>query len=217
MVDLISAGAISQTGGTLTAAHADRQRRDIGEPDPADQHGRHARRVQHDGRLRTDEQSGADGRGPVSDTGAASTLALTTKTGDITLAGTVSATNMVDLISAGTISQTGGSITAAHADRQRDDSASLTQPTNLVGTLGAFSTTAGFALTNDEALRVDGPVTDTGAASTLALTTKTGGITLAGTVSAANVRGPDLGRHDQPDGRDADCRDADRQRGPRRA
>ncbi len=66
-------------------------------------------------------------------------------------------------------------------------SASLTQPTNLIATLGAFSTTAGFALVNNKSLLVAGPVQDTGGASTLALTTKTGDIALAGNVSATNV------------------------------
>ena len=125
--------------------------------------------------------------GPVTDTGAASTLALTTKTGGITLAGTVSAANVVDLISAGTIGQIGGTLLAATLTGSAGVSASLTQPGNLVGTLGAFSTAAGYALSDNEALLVNGPVVDTGAASTLALTTKTGDITLAGTVSAANI------------------------------
>ena len=125
--------------------------------------------------------------GPVQDTGAASTLALTTKTGDITLAGTVSAANIVDLIAAAAINQTGGTLTAATLTGSAGTTASLTQPTNKVGALGAFSTTAGFSLVDDQGLLVAGPVQDTGAASTLALTTKTGDITLAGTVSAANI------------------------------
>ncbi len=121
--------------------------------------------------------------GPVTDTGATSTLALTTKAGNITLAGTVDATNIVDLISAGAINQTGGSLIAGTLTGTAATSASLTQPTNLVGTLGAFSTTAGFALLDNQSLLVDGPISDTGATSTLALTTKTGGITLAGDVA----------------------------------
>ncbi len=125
--------------------------------------------------------------GPVQDSGSASTLALTTRTGDITLAGSVSATNGVDLNSAGAISQIGGSFLARTLTGNAATLASLTQPTNMVGTLGAFSTKAGLALVNDQALRVAGPVADTGAASTLALTTKIGDITLAGSVSAANI------------------------------
>jgi hypothetical protein len=63
----------------------------------------------------------------------------------------------------------------------------LTQPDNLVGTLGPFSTTAGFALVNNQTLLVVGSIKDSGTASTLALTTKTGDIDLAGRVSAANI------------------------------
>ena len=125
--------------------------------------------------------------GPVTDTGGASTLALTTRTGDITLAGNVSATNVVNLISAGAINQTGGSLAAGTLTGSAATFASLTQPANLISTLGAFSTTAGFALVNNKALLVAGPVHDTGGASTLALTTMAGDIALAGNVSATNV------------------------------
>ncbi|HEY2616771.1 MAG TPA: hypothetical protein VGI78_05480, partial [Acetobacteraceae bacterium] len=125
--------------------------------------------------------------GPVIDSGAASTLALTTKTGGIALAGTVSAANTVDLVSAGAISQSSGTLIAATLTGSAATSASLTQPGNRVGTLGAFSTKAGFALTDNQALLVNGPVADSGAASTLALITETGDMTLAGAVSAANI------------------------------
>ena len=117
--------------------------------------------------------------GPVTDTGGASTLALTTRTGDITLAGNVSATNVVNLISAGAINQTGGSLVAGTLTGSAATSTSLTQPANQLDTLGAFSTTAGFALVNNKSLLVAGPVQDAGGASTLALTTRTGDITLA--------------------------------------
>ena len=125
--------------------------------------------------------------GPVSDTGPASTLALITETGDLTLAGNVSATNVLDLVSRGSISQISGSIVAGSLTGSAATSATLTQASNLVGTLGAFSSAAGFALTDNEALTVTGPVSDTGAASALDLTTRTGGMTLAGDVSASNV------------------------------
>jgi hypothetical protein len=95
--------------------------------------------------------------------------------------------NIVDLIAAAAINQTGGVLTAATLTGSAGTSASLTQPTNRVATLGAFGTTAGFSLVDDQALLVAGPVQDTGAASSLALTTKTGDITLAGTVSAVNI------------------------------
>ena len=125
--------------------------------------------------------------GPVTDTGGASTLALTTRTGDNTLAGNVSATNVVDLNSAGAINQTAGSLVAGTLTGSAATSASLTQPANQLDTLGAFSTTVGFALVNNKSLLVAGPVQDTGGASTLALTTRTGDITLAGNVSATNA------------------------------
>ena len=125
--------------------------------------------------------------GPVTDTGGASTLALTTRAGDITLAGNVSAANTVNLISAGAINQTGGSLVAGTLTGSAATFAGVTQPNNLVGTLGSFSTGAGFALVNNQSLLVAGPVQDTGGASTLALTTRTGDITLEGSVSATNV------------------------------
>ena len=99
--------------------------------------------------------------GPVKDTGTTSALVVTTKSGDVTLAGNVSA-NVVDLTSAGAISQTGGTLMAGILTGSAATSASLTQPTNLVGSLGAFSTTAGFALEDNRSLLVTGPVTDTG-------------------------------------------------------
>ena len=72
---------------------------------------------------------------------------------------------MVDLISAGAIDQTGGSLVAGTLIGSAATFASLTQPTNLIGTLGAFSTTAGFALVNNGPLLVGGSVQDTGGAS----------------------------------------------------
>ena len=93
----------------------------------------------------------------------------------------------MNLISAGAINQTGGSLAAGTLTGSAATFASLTQPANLISTLGAFSTTAGFALVNNKALLVAGPVQDTGGASTLALTTMAGDIALAGNVSATNV------------------------------
>ena len=91
------------------------------------------------------------------------------------------------LDSTGSITQTGGPLTVANVTGSAGTFANLTQPTNQIDTLGAFSTTAGFALVNNKSLLVAGPVQDTGGASTLALTTRTGDITLAGNVSATNV------------------------------
>ena len=187
IVDLISAGAISQTGGALVA------RTLTGSTATSASLTQPTNLIDTLGAFSTTAGFALVNNkpllvaGPVQDTGGASTLALTTKTGDITLAGNVSATNVVDLISAGAISQTGGSLVARTLTGSTATSASLTQPTNLIDTLGAFSTTAGFALVNNKPLLVAGPVQDTGGASTLALTTKTGDIALAGDVSATNV------------------------------
>ena len=95
--------------------------------------------------------------GPVVDTGAASTLALTTKTGDITLAGTVSAANIVDLISAGAISQTGGILIAGTLTGSAATAAGLTRTVNQIGTLNGF-TAAGFTLDDAIGLTVAGTV-----------------------------------------------------------
>jgi hypothetical protein len=105
----------------------------------------------------------------------------------IGISGTVSGPASATLTAnSGGITET-GSVNTALLTGSAATSASLTQPGNLVGALGAFSTSSGFALTDDKALVVAGPVIDTGTASTLALTTRTGGITLAGTVNATNI------------------------------
>ena len=121
----------------------------------------------------------------LSTSASAGTVKLSAGTGGIGLNGDVGATTL-NLVSAGAISQTGGTITAGTLTGSAT-SASLTQGPNPIGTLGAFTTTAGFALVDNEALTVTGPVKDTGASSTLALATETGGITLFGNVSAKNV------------------------------
>jgi hypothetical protein len=91
------------------------------------------------------------------------------------------------LDSIGPITQTTGPLVVTNLTGSAGTSASLADPTNQVGTLGAFTTTAGFALVDDHALQVIGPVRDTGATSTLSLTTRTGDITLAGAVTATNI------------------------------
>ena len=117
----------------------------------------------------------------------AGTLAITTNTSGISLAGTITAADTLELVSAGKITQTSGSISTGFLTGSAITSASLTQPSNLIGTLGSFVSTAGFALTNNQALTINGPVSDTGAASTLALTTQNGGLTLGDNVNATNV------------------------------
>ena len=101
------------------------------------------------------------------------------------------------LDSIGPITQTTGPLVVTNLTGSAGTSASLTDPTNQVGTLGAFTTTAGFALVDDQALQVIGPVKDTGATSTLSLTTRTGDITLAGAVTATNIAESDVRRRDQ--------------------
>jgi hypothetical protein len=123
--------------------------------------------------------------GVLTDTGTGQTVALTTKTGGITLGTSINAGNdTLDLVSAGSIVQTSGSIDVATLTGSAATSASLAQVTNLVGTLAAFTTTAGLTLTDNEALTVSGPVADSGIAQTVALTTRSGDITLTGAIDA---------------------------------
>ena len=125
--------------------------------------------------------------GPVTDSGTGAGVSLTTTTGGITLAGAINAAgDTLTLISAGSIVQTGGSIDVAALSGSAATSANLTQAGNLVGAVGGFATAAGLALTDNEALTVNGPVTDSGIGQTVALTTPTGGITLNGVITAAN-------------------------------
>jgi filamentous hemagglutinin family protein len=100
--------------------------------------------------------------GPVVDSGAASKLALTTLAGGITLAGDVSAANVLDLTSAGAINQTGGTLFAGTLTGSAAAAATLTN-SNQVATLGNFS------------------------ASSLALNDATN-LLIAGTVDAAHMR-----------------------------
>ena len=125
--------------------------------------------------------------GPVTDTGVASTLALTTKTGGITLAGTVGATDVVELISAGAISQSGGRLIAKTLTGSATGSASLTQPVNLIGKLGTFSTSSAFALEDSLALTVAGTVSAPG--QIYLQTAAAGGISIgaAGKVAAGTL------------------------------
>ena len=100
--------------------------------------------------------------GLVKDTGAASTLAITTTTGDLTLAGGVTATHAVDLVSAGAITQTGGIITAASLTGSALTSATL-NASNLIGTLGGFTASSGdFSLLDAAAVTLTGTVSASG-------------------------------------------------------
>ena len=62
----------------------------------------------------------------------------------------------------GSITQAVGPLTVANLTGSAGIFASLTQPTNQIDTLGAFSTKAGFALVNNKPLLVAGPVAGSG-------------------------------------------------------
>jgi hypothetical protein len=126
--------------------------------------------------------------GPVQDTGATSTLALTTRTGDITLAGNVSAGNVVDLISAGAINQTGGALVARTLTGSAGTVASLidaplTADKNVVSFLGPFSAPAGaIVLVDSVPLTINGALT----ARTIAIIA-TGSISLASDITTGGL------------------------------
>jgi hypothetical protein len=119
--------------------------------------------------------------GPVADSGAG-TIALTTKTGGIALAGTVSTTGTVDLISAGAITQTGGTLSAGTLTGSAATSASLTA-SNAVATLGGFTATSGFTLMDVPALSVSGAVNG----GTSVSITDSGALTVGGSVTGTTV------------------------------
>ncbi|PZN84616.1 MAG: hypothetical protein DM484_02565, partial [Candidatus Methylumidiphilus alinenensis] len=121
--------------------------------------------------------------GPVS----GSSVTLTTTTGNgLTLAGNVTgnAGGTVTLDSGAAIQQNSGAITTTGTltgyTTGAGNAATLNSNTNAVGTLGSFAATGAFALTDNSALSVSGPVSG----SSVALTTTTGnGLTLAGNVT----------------------------------
>jgi filamentous hemagglutinin family protein len=175
---LTSAGAITQTGGTLTAATLDGSAAlGVG--------------LTQDGNAITTLGSFTSGSGfalkdartltvagPVTDpTG----ISLTTTTGDILIAGDVTTTfGTLLLESAGAITQTGGTLTAATLDGNAALGVGLTLAGNVIATLGSFTSGSGFALTDGETLTIAGPLTDqTG----ISLTTTAGDIVLAGDVT----------------------------------
>ena len=87
------------------------------------------------------------------DTGATSTLSLTTRTGDITLAGAVTATNILNLMSADAISET-ATLTAGTLNGSAAAAANLTG-TNRIAALGDF-TAGSFKLNNTADLLIAG-------------------------------------------------------------
>jgi hypothetical protein len=130
----------------------------------------------------TDSQA-LTGNGAVNDTGAGSTLALKTTTGGITLTGNVSAINVLDLISAGAISQTGGSISAGTLIGSSVAATTLGNGANRVINLGAYSAGGSFTLNDGRSLNVTGPVTSTSNA-TIALSPGTLTVAAGGGISA---------------------------------
>ena len=65
-------------------------------------------------------------------------------------------------------------------------SVALSNIGNLIGTLGAFTTSNGFALTSNESLTVSGVLTNSKAGQTVTLNTQTGDMTIAANIAAAN-------------------------------
>ncbi|HWU78023.1 MAG TPA: hypothetical protein VN043_16110, partial [Rhodanobacter sp.] len=111
--------------------------------------------------------------GPVD--GGAST-ALTTTAGDLAINGAVKGTTTT-LTSAGAISEgAGGVITAGTLNGSSVGSTTL-NGANMIGALGSF-TAANFALTNAQALTLNGPLTTTGNTGDVSLTTSSGGLTV---------------------------------------
>lgn len=117
--------------------------------------------------------------GPVRTTG---NIALTTN-GDLTLAGTVSGSDVALNANGGAISQTAGQLTAARLSGSSTGATTLTQASNAVSQLNGFAAN-GFSLINGGALTVNGPLASSGG---VALTTGSGDLTLAGAVSGTRV------------------------------
>jgi filamentous hemagglutinin family protein len=110
-------------------------------------------------------------------------LALTTTSGNLVVAAGLSAGTTVTLTSAGTITEpAGGLITATTLTGSSVGNASFDQG-NLLANLGPFTTTANgvFALTDNQALTVSGPLNTGG---DLRIRVNTGDLTVAGNLTA---------------------------------
>ncbi|WEN14473.1 filamentous hemagglutinin N-terminal domain-containing protein [Rhodanobacter sp. AS-Z3] len=138
--------------------------------------------------------------GPLSTTGGTGNISLTTSSGalnvttdlaggdvsltsasDLALANNINATT-AELASGGAITQSGGVITVGTLTGSSVGNTTLSGA-NKIGTLGSF-TAAGFALTNAQALAVSGPVN--GGASTT-LTTTGGDLAINGAVNGTTT------------------------------
>lgn len=118
--------------------------------------------------------------GPLNSTGS---VALTTTSGDLTLQGAVSGTDVSLTASGGAVDQSGGAITAGRLSGSSTGGTSLTQGGNAIGNLGNYSSGGDFSLTDANALTVSGALNSAG---NVALTAG-GGLTLAGTVNGRTV------------------------------
>jgi filamentous hemagglutinin family protein len=116
-------------------------------------------------------------------------ITLTTTSGALLLDGTLASSTIsgvLDLIAAGSISQSGGVLTAASLTGSAGLAVALVTGSNTITTLGSFSSTGGFTLSDQTRLDITGPVTDLGSAGTIDLTS-TGTLTLGGTIVAPDI------------------------------
>jgi filamentous hemagglutinin family protein len=179
-ITLISAGAINQTSGLITAATLTGSSVDgatltqgnaVGTLGPFSDTGT----ANTTGLSFTDAQA-LQTSGVVSSTGP---LALTTTTGGLTLGGNLTASGQtITLTSAAAISQAAGVITAGTLTGSSASGTTLAQA-NAIGALGPFTVSGGsLVLYDGSALAITGPVT----ADFLTITA-TGQMTLAGNIA----------------------------------
>jgi filamentous hemagglutinin family protein len=126
----------------------------------------------------------ADGNLSIAGNIGAADVSLSATNGLGQTAGTVTTPGTLTL-TGGAISQTGGSLIAADLTGTATGDVALGDNggTATIGTLSAFTSTGGFALADNQALLVDGPVTGGTNVSLGAV----GGLTIAGNVAAQNI------------------------------
>ncbi len=177
MLSLTTGTAVTQPGGSLAAASLTGSAGSLSLSQPGNAIGTLAGFSTTGAFTLTDGQA-LTVTGPVNAGSSPLSLAVT---GNLTLNGGLSG-GAVALASTAAISEgAGGTLTAATLTGSAN-TASL-GGSNSIGTLGSFTTAAGFALANGQGLVVSGPVTD---GQSVALTVA-GGLVLAGTVSAPVV------------------------------
>ncbi|AIF48217.1 beta strand repeat-containing protein [Dyella japonica] len=118
--------------------------------------------------------------GPLTSTGS---VALTTHSGDLTLLGAMSGTDVSLIAANGAVNQTGGTLTANTLSGHSSGATSLTLGVNTIGNVGSYSSGGDFSLGDASALTVSGPLTSGG---NMTLGTS-GNLTLAGSVSGQAV------------------------------